>query len=312
MQQRVRQVAPNALHVHCHAHILNLVLVDCVKNNSFASEFFSLLQSLYVLLSTSEAHVVFIDKQKELYPGKPTKELKWLSDTRWPCRSLTLDVIAETYDCIIATLKHITGDTDKAKAIEAAALLHQIHSFKFLACLIIFQRVMNITKSLSDQLQSRTADSVYAAGLVSSTTHTLRDFRSDNVWDHTYKYICDHTYKYICDVASLNGIEEGTIDSRRRKQPRTLDDSITFESSGRRDSLSCGQSIKLNIYFPVLDHLLSEFDHRFSTSNLDNMKSLDGCNSLSCKFLDTVLLSSLALRYNLNHELLPNQCLLAK
>ena len=55
---------------------------------------------------------------------------------------------------------------------------------------------MNITKSLSDQLQSRTADSVYAAGLVSSTTHTLRDIRSDN------------------DVASLNGIEEGTINSR--------------------------------------------------------------------------------------------------
>ena len=87
VQQRVRQVAPHAIYVHCHAHVLNLVLVDCVKNNSFASEFFALLQSLYVLLSTSKAHVVFIDKQKELYPGKPTKELKRLSDTRWACRS---------------------------------------------------------------------------------------------------------------------------------------------------------------------------------------------------------------------------------
>lgn len=148
-----------------------------------------MLQSLYVLLSTSKAHVVFIDKQKELYPGKPTKELKRLSDTRWACRSLTLDVIASTYDCIIATLEHITEDIDKAKPVEAAGLLHQVHSFKFLACLIIFQRIMSITKSLSDQLQSRTADSVYVAGLVSSTTHTLRDFRSDSVWDHTYKYI---------------------------------------------------------------------------------------------------------------------------
>ena len=94
VQQRVRQVAPHAIYVHCHAHVLNLVLVDCVKNNSFASEFFSLLQALYVLLSTSKAHVIFIEKQKELYPSKPTKELKRLSDTRWACRSLTLDVIA--------------------------------------------------------------------------------------------------------------------------------------------------------------------------------------------------------------------------
>ena len=42
VQQRVRQVAPHAIYVHCHAHVLNLVLVDCVKNNSFASEFFFL------------------------------------------------------------------------------------------------------------------------------------------------------------------------------------------------------------------------------------------------------------------------------
>ena len=75
------------MYVHYHAHVLNLVLVDCVKNNSFASEFFSLLQALYVLLSTSKAHAIFIEKEKELYPGKPTKELKRLSDTRWACHS---------------------------------------------------------------------------------------------------------------------------------------------------------------------------------------------------------------------------------
>uniref|UniRef100_A0A1X7V429 Uncharacterized protein n=1 Tax=Amphimedon queenslandica TaxID=400682 RepID=A0A1X7V429_AMPQE len=93
-----------------------------------------------------------------------------------------------------------------------------------------------------------------------------------------------------------------------------MEDTITFVSTGRRDSLSCGQSIKLNIYFPVIDHLLSEFDRRFSASNLDIMKSLDGCNPLSSKFLDSALLSTLALKYNLNHEveLLPTECLLAK
>lgn len=42
---------------------LNLVLVDCVKNNSFAFNFFSLLETLYVFMSTSKAHVVFVEKQ---------------------------------------------------------------------------------------------------------------------------------------------------------------------------------------------------------------------------------------------------------
>lgn len=31
VQQRVREVAPNVIYMHCNAHILNLVLVDCVK-----------------------------------------------------------------------------------------------------------------------------------------------------------------------------------------------------------------------------------------------------------------------------------------
>lgn len=37
VQQRIRELAPQAIYVHCHAHCLNLVLVDCVKKNSHAS-----------------------------------------------------------------------------------------------------------------------------------------------------------------------------------------------------------------------------------------------------------------------------------
>ena len=93
VQHRVREVVPHAIYIHCHAHILNLVLVDCASNNSIASEFFSLVQSLYVFMSTSKAHVVFLAQQKELHPDKQTKELKRPSDTRWACCSLMLDVI---------------------------------------------------------------------------------------------------------------------------------------------------------------------------------------------------------------------------
>ncbi len=50
---------------------LNLLLVDSVKNVSIASEFFALAESLYVFVSTTKAHAVFMDKQKELHPGKP-------------------------------------------------------------------------------------------------------------------------------------------------------------------------------------------------------------------------------------------------
>ena len=59
VQQRVMQIAPQAIYNHCFAHILNLVLVDCAKKIGSAAEFFALLQSLYVFLSSTKAHVIF-------------------------------------------------------------------------------------------------------------------------------------------------------------------------------------------------------------------------------------------------------------
>ena len=62
VQQHIRNVAPNALYVHCYAHTLNLVLVDSVKMVPYATEFFSLLEAVYVFVSTTRAHAAFMQK----------------------------------------------------------------------------------------------------------------------------------------------------------------------------------------------------------------------------------------------------------
>lgn len=49
---------------------LNLVLVDCAKTVACATELFALLESLYVFLSSTKAHVIFVHKQAELHPHK--------------------------------------------------------------------------------------------------------------------------------------------------------------------------------------------------------------------------------------------------
>ena len=68
---------------------------------------------------------------------------------------------------------------------------------------------MGTTKSLSDQLQSKEIDLAAASDLILSTIDTLKKFRSDEAWDHTFNY--------IADVAKLHDIE---IEERRhRKRP---------------------------------------------------------------------------------------------
>ena len=40
VQQCIKEIAPHAVYVHCYAHCLNVVLVDCTKSVSDASDFF--------------------------------------------------------------------------------------------------------------------------------------------------------------------------------------------------------------------------------------------------------------------------------
>ena len=112
VQQRVKEVIPQAIYIHCFAHVLKLVLVDCAKNVASASEFFALLESPYVFLSSIKAHAAFVRQQAKLHPDKPKKELQRLSATIWTCRYMAVDAICCTFDCLFATLDEISKGDD--------------------------------------------------------------------------------------------------------------------------------------------------------------------------------------------------------
>ena len=47
VQQKICEVVSHAAYVHCCAHCLNLVLVNCTKSVSEVSDFFSVMETLY-------------------------------------------------------------------------------------------------------------------------------------------------------------------------------------------------------------------------------------------------------------------------
>ena len=92
VQQRIRDLVPQACYIHCYAHCLNLVLVDCAKSIVHASEFFSLLQSLYIFISSSKAQTCTQSNEQE----------SWKSSV--VCKFNSLDAISATFDSILLTL----------------------------------------------------------------------------------------------------------------------------------------------------------------------------------------------------------------
>ena len=134
-----------AVYIHCCAHRLNLALVDTVKAIPAAEDFFSLLQMLYVFMSTSKAHEIFLEQQKVLQFRQEIR-LKKLSDTRWACRHTSIKAIAATIKAIIASLEIIIDGEDREKAVEANGLLVQVKKFQFLLSLLAFQQLFGITE----------------------------------------------------------------------------------------------------------------------------------------------------------------------
>lgn len=67
VQTLIRDQSQNPCpYVHCHAHRLNLVLVDLAKNVDGVAEFFGLLEAIYAFQAVSTIrHKVFLDVQTE-------------------------------------------------------------------------------------------------------------------------------------------------------------------------------------------------------------------------------------------------------
>ena len=107
---RIMEENPRAIYSHCHAHQLNLALVDTCKNLSAASDFFSLLESLYVFMSSFIPHSLFIKKQKVLGFTREIRLVK-LSDTRWSCRHTSIKAIKSTISAVLETLQEISEES---------------------------------------------------------------------------------------------------------------------------------------------------------------------------------------------------------
>ena len=141
-----------AVYVHCHGHVLNLVLVDTCSKTSITKNFiWGDREALYVFFQDStKRHALFV---QELHLER-TVTLKHLSDTRWACRVDSLKALNMSFPAIIKSLeKIIDEETDGKTTYEAVGLHTVICSFQFVFAFMVLH-----TKALSDYLQQYDLD----------------------------------------------------------------------------------------------------------------------------------------------------------
>jgi hypothetical protein len=295
VQQIVRQSAPSAAYVHCYAHRLNLILVDACKHVQEASDFFALLQRLYVFTSNSVAHSKWIAVQQSLYPGEPVRQLQRLSDTRWVCRVAACRNIRDRLDAVLCTLQDIAAGSNADRRLESRALLSQI-DFKFVLLLTLFCDLLGKMQPVSVILQSSSFDLSKAAELIQNLCSIFKDSR-ENPDFGVSKLFSDGVA--LCSKCSIDPVLP-----RKRicKLPNRFADAAVDETVGLRSDIENEVSFRQHIYIPVLDCIISELDRRFSDQSLTVMTGIQALTPKHCSFLDVVKIEEFAQLYKGNLE----------
>ena len=108
--------------VQCYAHRLNLGVVDRCKPVKFATDFFALLQRIYVFISGSYVHPKWLKLQQQLHPNDRPIELKSLSQTRWSAQVAACGAVKQRLDVVLHLLDQTADDSNRDRASEAQSL----------------------------------------------------------------------------------------------------------------------------------------------------------------------------------------------
>jgi hypothetical protein len=128
---RIRHLAPNAMYIHCHSHLLNSSLQSSCCNIQAVRNCLGLVNALYNFLEASpKRHCFFAGKQQTTSGGQKWKTLKLLCETRWASREKAISSVMQNFEVIITALEELSGEPGKIGG-EANSLLKSCATFEF-------------------------------------------------------------------------------------------------------------------------------------------------------------------------------------
>uniref|UniRef100_H3ABX0 DUF4371 domain-containing protein n=1 Tax=Latimeria chalumnae TaxID=7897 RepID=H3ABX0_LATCH len=141
-----------ALFMPCSSHSLNLVVLDAAKSSVMSVTFFSILQCIFTIFSTSTQCWSILKQYVTQLTVKP------LSDTRWECHIESAKALRyqlnEVHSALETLADHAVQKKDSRTASEACSLAQEICSGPFLLCLVAWYDVLFQINRTNKLLQS--------------------------------------------------------------------------------------------------------------------------------------------------------------
>jgi len=277
LQKHILDLNPRAFFVPCAAHSLNLVVNDAAKSSFEISNFFSIVQEIYVFFSAS-THRWQVLKNKH-----PSLTVKPLSETRWESRIDAIKVLRynleKIYDALYKLYIDSTRDNDTRNV--ANTLLMKISSYKFICSIVIWYSVLTKINVVSKMMQKKDVALPNIVNMLKDVDTHFKECRSEN----GFKMMLQEAKK-IAEEIDCETTFPTITNVRPRKKKRMFD----YESKDENVE-SPEKHFKVNFYFILLDITISKIQERFEqlNSHNDTFNFLNDINSFLKLEKDTKL-----------------------
>lgn len=247
---------PQAVYVHCNAHVLNLCIVKTcqipvVKDmNGIITEL-----AQFFWNSPKRQRLLETVLEKDAPQTKKT-HLKSLCRTRWVERHQAYETFCELYTHVTKVLEAMShgqlfaadyGDWswDSETRNLANGFLHRITSFDFIVAFITTMKILAFVKPISIKLQKRSNDVIKAYGMVDEVLKELKDVRNSDATFSEWYAECE---KLGTDVGTQPAVPRTVARQRHRCNVQYS----TPEEYYRR-----------SVFLPLADHITTEMSERF-------------------------------------------------
>lgn len=181
LQAKVREVAPAATFVHCHAHRLNLVLSQGVKAIPKARVFFANLGGFTSFFSKSSKRVALLEESD-------CARMPKTAPTRWNFSSRVVNTVAGNHEKLLNTftrvLEHPSMDDETTRL--ADGLKAKLEDFEFMFLLFTFEELFAQTDVLFNILQQKVMDVAFCKQRIENFMQLLNELKSDRAFEKTY------------------------------------------------------------------------------------------------------------------------------
>ena len=158
LQQKVLSKYPLALHIHCYAHCLNLVLSQSMGCITDCNIFFQTMNGIATFASHSNKRTFSLKEYLK-------RKIPSLCQTRWSFSSRLINVVHEHRLTIIEYFKNISKDTtntwDSKDRMAAVGYLKFLCKYKTVFLLNVLSTIYSQTDILFNILQNKNFDIIY-------------------------------------------------------------------------------------------------------------------------------------------------------